>query len=64
MVVGGWGEVGEGRGGTVSGGAQEMPDDGVVLQLTVVVLTRIYTCDKTSETYTHTDSSAYKTGQS
>lgn len=55
--------VGDGRGGTVSGGARETPDDGVVLQLTVVVLTRICTCDKTSETYTHTDSSAYKTGQ-
>ena len=48
----------------MSGGAREMPDNGVVLQLTVVVLTRIYTCDKTSETYTRTDSSAYKTGQS
>ena len=54
-----------GRGGGVglSGGAREMPDDGVVLQLTVV-LTRICTCDETSETYTHTDLSAYKTGQS
>lgn len=56
--------VGKGRrGGTVSGGAREMPDDGVVLQLTVV-LTRMCACDETSETYIHTDLNAYKTGQS